>query len=420
MNLVQALKSEAHRLGFVLVGITTPEPPLHISVYEQWIAAGLYGEMSYLATDRARRRRADPHAILPDCRSILVLGASYPTGALFPEKKEENDSSQIAPGRAVQRNLSGEIAHAEVAAGNLANSKDTQGLLAHGKNTHGLLAAYACLSDYHDLFPPRLQALVAFLETQVGRPIPNRWYTDTGPLLERDLAQRAGLGWIGKNTCLIAPGLGSYVLLSEILLGLDLEPDPPYLEDRCGTCTRCLEACPTGCILPDRTIDARRCISYLTIELKGAIPPDLRDRVGEWVFGCDICQQVCPWNRQASTSHPGLILNLPAELKLTPAEFNQRFQGTPVKRARRRGYLRNVTVALGNSHDPVAIPALSQILLHDPEPLVRAHAAWAIGQIQGEAAQQALQASAQVETEPSVRVEIVAALRHLRSGASKN
>jgi epoxyqueuosine reductase len=270
---------------------------------------------------------------------------------------------------------------------------------------------------------------MAYIEQQVGQPVPNRWYTDTGPILERDLAQRAGLGWIGKNTCLIHPRLGSYFLLAEVLLGLDLEPDPPFLPDLCGTCTRCLEACPTSCILPDRTLDARRCISYLTIELKGPIPAELRPQMGEWVFGCDVCQEVCPWNqrfavpegeveRQAVevfTARPGVPHpSLAAELALAPEEFNRKFKGSPVKRAKRRGYLRNAAVALGNAlagqPDPGATAALREALLGDPEPLVRAHAAWALGRLSGPGARQALKEAQSSETDPDVLAEIRSAL----------
>jgi epoxyqueuosine reductase len=374
MSLAQALKDEARRLGFDRVGITTPDPPAHFAVYEAWIDAGRYGEMNYLATARARSRRADPLAILPECRSIVVLTARYPAPGSSPRVDRRASASQ-----------GGDRALA------------------------GAIAAYACGADYHDTLPPRLQALVAFLEARVGHPIPNRWYTDTGPLLERDLAQRAGLGWIGKNTCLIVPGVGSYFLLAEILLGLDLAPDAPFLPDRCGTCTRCLEACPTGCILPDRTIDARRCISYLTIELKGAIPQDLRSMMGVWAFGCDVCQQVCPWTR-FDPSRRGGSVDLCTELALTPQEFNHRFRGVPVLRARRRGYLRNVAVALGNARDVAAIPALTRALWHDTESLVRGHAAWALGQIGSEAVRSALNYAAIHESDPSVQAEIQSAL----------
>ena len=297
--------------------------------------------MSYLADERSRSHRADPRQILPECKSILVLAAPY------ADPKSAEASEETGP--------------------------------------TGCVAAYAWGDDYHSVFIPRLQELVAFIEAQVGHPVPNRYYTDTGPILEHDLAQRAGLGWIGKNTCLINPKHGSYFLLAEILLGIELEPDRPLTTDHCGTCTRCIQACPTECILPDRTLDARRCISYLTIELKDDIPEDLRPLLGDWVFGCDVCQMVCPWNRFASqdgdasfsplpdSPHPNLI----RELELTPDAFNHKFKNSPVKRAKRRGYLRNVTVAAGNSGEESTIPALENAA-EDVEPLVREHAAWAL------------------------------------------
>lgn len=387
MSLTQAIKGEAQRLGFELVGITTPDPPPHFDKFINWLDAGKQGEMGYLATDRSRQRRADPRQILPDCRSIVVLGVRYPApqtirvGALSGEPDEEETSFT------------------------------------------GRVASYAWGADYHDVLPERLKALVAFIETQVGHPVSNRWYTDTGPILERDLAQRAGLGWIGKNTCLIHPQKGSYFLLAEILLGIDLVQDSPFLPDRCGTCTRCLEACPTSCILPDRTLDARRCISYLTIELKSAIPVELRSQIGNWVFGCDICQQVCPWNLRfagqqgdpafaprAGLPQPELI----QELSLSPQDFNRKFKGSPVKRAKRRGYLRNVAVVLGNraagSGDADVTAALESVLRLEPEALVRGHAAWALGQVGGEAARQALEQAVTIEEDESVLAEILAAL----------
>jgi epoxyqueuosine reductase len=279
----------------------------------------------------------------------------------------------------------------------------------------GQVASYAWGDDYHYQIPPRLKQLVAFIETQVGEPVPNRYYTDTGPILERDLAQRAGLGWIGKNTCLINPAQGSYILLAEILLGIDLEPDPPFTADRCGSCTRCIDACPTACILPDRTIDAKSCISYLTIELKNPIPAQLRPQLDNWIFGCDICQQVCPWNErfatstsdQAFTIRPGVIdPDLLTELELSPEEFNRKFKNHPIKRAKRRGYLRNVAVALGNLRDTAALRPLVGILQNEPEPLVRGHAAWALGQIGGELALQALKKAESREEDPYVLEEI--------------
>jgi epoxyqueuosine reductase len=303
--------------------------------------------MNYLAEQRAVERRSDPFLILPECRSILVLGTPY--------------------SKPVDRSIPGE----------------------------GRIAAYAQGTDYHLLLPGRLQALVRFLEEQIGAPIPNRWYTDTGPVLEREMGMRAGLGWIGKNTCLINPQQGSTFLLAEIFLGLDLPPDQPFVTDQCGSCTRCIEACPTGCILPDRTLDARRCISYLTIENKAEIPLDLRPRLGDWVFGCDICQMVCPWNvRFAPTQGDAELARIAAhkpslavELGLTPHEFNRKYKDSPLKRAKRRGYLRNVAVAAGNSSDRGLLPALQQACDENSpgrelaEEMIREHAQWAVDQL---------------------------------------
>lgn len=341
MTLSKSLKekiiAKSSQLGFILAGMTTPEAPAHYSTFERWLAQGYHGAMDYLTTERSRFRRADPREIMPECKSILVLATPY-----SPPSTE-------------------------------------------GQADEGRVASYAWGADYHDVLPARMRELVRFIEEEVGSPVKNRWYTDTGPILERDLAQRAGIGWIGKNTCLIHPRHGSYFLLSEILLDLDLEPDPPFVTDHCGTCTRCIDACPTDCILSDRTIDATRCISYLTIELKDDIPVELRDKIGNWVFGCDICQMVCPWNRFAGEGDPAFgdsnpTRTLSEELPISTQEFNQRFKGTPVKRAKRRGYLRNVAVALGNTGDLHALPVL-QNALNDEEPLVREHAQWAIKEI---------------------------------------
>ena len=381
MWLTQAVKTEAHRLGFDLVGITTPEPPPHLKVFRDWLEAGRHGAMGYLASDRSRARRADPLQILPDCRSILVLGIHY-----FPPIQKSSASLQSA-------------------------------------GFAGCVAAYAVGDDYHEVLPGRLRALVAFIEQKIGKSVSRRWYTDSGPLLERDLAQRAGLGWIGKNTCLIHPRHGSYFLLAEILLGIELEPDPPFVADRCGSCRRCIEACPTDCILPDRTLDARRCISYLTIEQKEAIPDDLRPQIAPWVFGCDICQQACPWNQRfggqdgdpSFMPRPGAVEpDLIEALALLPQAFNQRFKLSPLLRSKRRGYLRNVATVLGNvaagSQNLQVVEALQRSLSADPEPLVRAHAAWALGQIGGDAALGVLSQAGEVESHARVLQEIGRAL----------
>lgn len=337
-DLKQAIKDKARQLGFTLAGVTSSDSPSGYPLYEQWLAQNMHGTMGYLAEERNRTRRADPKQILAECKSILVLAIPY------------------APLHSQQNTLQ--------------------------------IASYALGEDYHEVLPQKLQAIVAFIEEQLGHSIPNRYYTDTGPVLERELAQRAGLGWIGKNSMLINPHAGSTFFLAEILLGLELEPDEPFTTDHCGTCTRCITACPTQCILPDRTLDARRCISYLTIENKEEIPEDLRPHMQNWVFGCDICQQVCPWNRFSEEADPAFETKIPlpvltSDLLLTPMEFNQRFKRSPVKRAKHRGYLRNLSVALGNRADQKDLPTLKQISQKE-EAIVREHVQWAITKIEHE------------------------------------
>ncbi len=378
-KLTADLKAEAVRLGFVLAGVTTPDPPASLPVFENWLAAGRHGPLGYLARPDTLAARRDPRALLPECESILVVAAAYDR----PE-----DAGPAKPGR-------------------------------------GRVAAYAWQEDYHAALPPRLAALVAWLEAETGAPIPHRILTDSGPVLERDLAQRAGLGWIGKNSMLIHPQRGSYFLLAEVLLGVELEPDAAIETDHCGTCTRCIEACPTDCILPDRTLDAGRCISTLTIELKTAIPPDLRPLMGDWVFGCDICQQVCPWNERFAPPQgdpafaaAGIERAQPLlvdELGLGAEEFKQKYGATPLARPKRAGYLCNVAVALGNAGDAAAVPALAAAL-GDAEPLVRGHAAWALGRIGGDAARAALAAALAGEADAEVRGEMEAALGAVELG----
>ena len=302
-DLTRFAKAEALRLGFAMAGVTTPDRLPHLETYRGWLAQGRHGEMAYLARSSAVERREDVRRILPECRSILVVAWPY-------------DPPAPADGR-------------------------------------GRIAAYARGPDYHEVLLERLGQWVGAMEAFLGHAFPLRLYTDTGPVLERELAQRAGLGWIGKNTCLIHPRRGSYFLLAEALLGLDLVPDPPFWADRCGACTRCLDACPTACILPDRTLDARRCISYLTIELKGTIPADLREDVGDWLFGCDICQQVCPWNVRFAVppnehKTPQGDPDAGDLLSFDDDEIRRQTKGTALRRARRGGLLRNAAVVAGN------------------------------------------------------------------------
>jgi len=339
-TLEQSIKEKARQLGFILAGVTSCNSPSHYPKFEKWLVEGKHGTMNYLAEERSRTRRADPKQILPECKSILVLALPY------------------------------------------------QPLTFDLRPSTFRIASYALGDDYHDIIPPRLKQIVEFIEEQVGHPVPNRYYTDTGPILERELAQRAGLGWIGKNSMLINPKAGSTFFLAEILLGIELEPDDDPITDHCGTCTRCINACPTQAILPDRILDARRCISYLTIENKDEIPEELRARMGNWIFGCDICQMVCPWNRFSAPADSALEPTTPLrisapDLTLSSVEFNQRFKRSPIKRTKRRGYLRNLAVAIGNNGNKNDLPLLEQAA-KDDELLIREHAKWAMKKVKSE------------------------------------
>lgn len=373
-SLIEILHFKAEQLGLELFGITVPVAPPHLSTYLGWIAQGHHAGMAYMASERNRFLRTHPEAILPEAQALLVVGMRYPAPHALPPPSS---------------------------------------------HPVGRIASYAWGKDYHLTLPALLQELLKVVEEYLGHPIPSRLYCDTGPVLERDFAQQAGLGWIGKNTCLIHPRKGSYFVLGEAFIGAPLPPAPAFSTDHCGTCRRCIEACPTQCILPNRTIDAGRCISYLTIENKGAIPRALRPRMGNWVFGCDICQMVCPWNLRfakadgspAFEMYPEIAYpDLRRELRLTPEAFKERYGKTPVIRARRRGFLRNLAVALGNAADPSTVPTLGQVLQEEPEPLIRSHAAWALGRIQTRAARYALEKARKSEPIPEVQMEINAAL----------
>ena len=369
-DLKQAIKDKARQLGFILAGVTSCEPPAHYNIFENWLNQNMHATMQYLAEERGRTRRADPKHILPDCKSILVLAIPY-----LPI----SDGGRAPYGAC--RDAGGESTDQH----NQDSTKPPNREVPEGGDPNFKIASYALGDDYHDILPQKLQAIVIFIEEQVGYPIPNRYYTDSGPILERELAQRAGLGWIGKNSMLINPQAGSTFFLAEILLGIELIPDEPFATDQCGTCTRCITACPTKCILRDRTLDARRCISYLTIENKDEIPADIRPQMSTWIFGCDICQQVCPWNRFSQPADSAFETKIPlpvltSDLLLSSVEFNQRFKKSPIKRAKRRGYLRNVAVAIGNRGNEKDIPILEQAM-HGDEALVKEHANWAKAQI---------------------------------------
>jgi epoxyqueuosine reductase len=338
-TLADRTKREARRLGFELAGIASAAPADGFDSYRDWLAAGHAGEMAYLHRHADARRH--PDAILPEVRSVVMLGMNYKPPA----------------------------------------DEAARPLLA------GRVARYARGLDYHDVLRQRLNALLDWVRLQAPG-CRGRGVVDTAPLLERDFARRAGLGWFGKNTMLLNKRLGSYFFLAALLLDLELPPDPPHEAAHCGTCTACLDACPTGAFVAPGQLDARRCISYLTIELKGQVPEQLRPGVGEWLFGCDVCQEVCPWNRKApAAAEPAfaaradlVAVDLVELLGLSEEEFRRRFRGTALARSKRRGLLRNAALVLGNCGDPAALPALERALT-DPEPLVREAACWAIDRI---------------------------------------
>ena len=369
MTLTERIKHKAYDLGFDLIGIAPAQLATRADVFARWIDAGYAGEMAYLA--RQPQRRADPRLSLPQARSIVAVGLSHYTIDLPDEVKRD-------PSR-------------------------------------GLIARYAWGLDYHEVMLPRLRSLLGFVRAEASREVEARVYVDTGPVLERDVAEQAGLGFTGKNTCLIHPRLGSWLFLGEIILDLDLDHDLPVTGIGCGTCSRCLSACPTNAFAAPYLLDARRCISYLTIELKNSIPRELRPLMGNRIFGCDECQDVCPWPRrfarpaQERAFYPvDLDRAAPRLLDLIPLsdeQFRHRFKGTPILRARRRGLLRNVAVALGNWGDESAIPALKEAL-NDAEPLVRAHAAWALGRIDTRSARNAIEKMRLTESDLTVREEI--------------
>jgi len=336
MEITVAIKAEAARLGFSLCGITSALPPPHHRQYIQWLAEGQAGEMLYL--HRQEPKRGDLSQVLPNARSVVCVALNY--------SPDEGRGAATVP-----------------------------------------IARYARFDDYHEILWARLESLLEFIRTL--EPQANgKVYCDTGPITERDLAMRAGLGWIGKHTNLISRELGNWFFLGEILLDIPLPLDTPETT-HCGTCTRCLPACPTGAITAPYQLDARRCISYLTIELKGSIPEDLRPLIGARIYGCDDCLAVCPWNKFAvRTTDPALSprtdLTTPDLLEMLALDdeaFREKFKNSPIKRTKRRGLLRNVCVALGNLGDSSALPALEYAAESDPEPLIREHAAWAVARL---------------------------------------
>lgn len=367
VRLTAELRAAATEIGFSLAGACPAVSPAGWPRLIDWLETGYGGEMNYLAA------RSDayehPRNVMAGARSILMLAAVYRT------------EEPILP-------VSGQ----------------------------GRVSRYAWGTDYHDVLHDRLKQLAARLAA-LSPGARSRGVVDSAPLLEREFAQLAGLGWVGKNTLLLHPQLGSWFFLAALLTDVELAYDEPFAADHCGTCRACLDACPTEAFVAPYVLDARKCISYLTIELKSDVPRDLRGGVGDWLFGCDICQDVCPWNHKAAPASdppfsPRSDVN-PADLTalfdLDEAAFRQRFRGTPFWRPKRRGLLRNAAIVLGNQRHAPAAQALARGL-HDCEPLVRGASAWALGRIGGEFARQALVARRGLEGDRLVNEEIEAAI----------
>jgi len=338
MELKAQLVSFARQIGFDSCRIAACDAPAHATEFRQWLRQGAHGEMNYM--QRGEEKRCDPQKVLPGAKSIVVLALNYFQG-------EEIQRSQTA--------------------------------------ATGRIARYAWGDDYHDVIEAKLDKIDQFLRDFGGQ---QKCYVDAGPILERDHAAKAGIGWHGKNTMLIDERLGTWLFLAEILTTLELPIDEP-VKDRCGTCDRCIKACPTGAITAPHRLDARRCISYLTIELKGSIPLELRPLIGDRIFGCDDCLDVCPWNRFAQVSSetrfrmPGSLRGL--ELRdlaaLSEEEFRQLFRGSPVKRIKHNRFVRNVCVALGNVGAEDDLPILRALARH-PDLLIAEHAQWAVNEIE--------------------------------------
>ena len=344
----ESIKSSARALGFDLAGISPVEQFRELEYFPQWIEENRHGEMRYLEsrTESGELKRSSIQKAASWARSVVVTALNYNT--------EQPYSTE------------------------------------HQDKTRGWISRYAWgQRDYHDVILPKLRELEDHIREATGQPEARMWsYVDTGPVIERVLAQHAGIGWVGKNTCIINQQLGSWLFLGVILTSIELEPDLPA-RDRCGTCTRCLDACPTNAFIGPYKLDASKCISYLTIEKRGIIPEDLREGMQNHLFGCDICQDVCPWNNR--TNRPGAITNEPqfqprpalinpplaAIATLTEEGFRERFRGSPVKRAKRTGIRRNAVIAMGNSGDRGFLPLLHE-LGQDADPVVAEHAQWAV------------------------------------------
>lgn len=383
-SLKQEIIEQASQLGFDLIGFACSDPfPETQLVLEERISAGLFSGLTWFNHDRAQIA-GDPHHLMPQVRTLISLGISYLSDLEYTPSQ---------PGQ-----------------------------------PRGRVARYAWGLDYHEVFKDKLTALHNWIEIHLGRKVESRSLVDTARIVDRAVAQRAGLGWYGKNTNILNKERGSWVLLGELLLDFELPADAP-VKTHCGSCTRCMPACPTGALIAPGVLDNNKCISYLTIELRGPIPREMRPLVGDWVFGCDICQEVCPVNRKAAPGnhvefapHEGIgpSPDLIEILDMNEEEFRARFRHSPVRRTKLSGLQRNAAVALGNIADPASMSALARTLTANLSPIVRGHAAWALGRIGGDISRKALEDALATEQDEWVRDEITFAISHIDTMARTN
>jgi epoxyqueuosine reductase len=361
---IEEIKAEAANLGFSLFGISKPSALGKKHIYQNWLDNGFQASMGYLSRPDSVAKRFSPKLLVEDCRSVISLGYPYPL-----------INFQEFPGSA----------------------------------TSGWISSYAISEDYHTVLIGQAQKLISRIQTLSLGDLAFRAFTDSAPILEREFGVLGNLGWIGKNANLISPTIGSYFLLAEILTDLELEAEEAKAPDRCGKCQRCIDACPTACIQSDRTIDARKCISYLTIENKERVPLELREKIGQWVFGCDICQMVCPWNKVSEKKMEIMenyrispLARLSEQLSFSEEVFEMHYAGTSVIRPGWMGFTRNLAIVAGNLKDPESLPQVIKLLKTHTSPLIRLHAAWSLGQYQNTTSYAALTKALRSEQDPSV------------------
>jgi epoxyqueuosine reductase len=374
-SLTKSIKEKGLEIGFDLVGISPVDSFPENQFYKEWLARGFAGEMRYM--ERDPEKREDIRKVFPEAKSVISCGMNYNTD--YPYSINQADTNK------------------------------------------GWISRYAWGDDYHEVIKERLLLLEEHVREIVPKDIKSRVYADTGPVLERVYGKYSGIGWYGKNTCLINQDIGSWIFLGELITDLGLDYDSP-VPDRCGTCTMCIDACPTHALREPYILDSNLCISYLTIEFRGKIPSDLREKLDNNIFGCDICQDVCPWNRRAKVSeyesfqprNSSYSPDLVYLSQLSVEEFRKVFRNSPVKRAKRKGFIRNVMVAMGNSGHKAFIPYIKEAL-KDDEALIRAHAAWALWKLEGNESCDTLSKHFNVETDNSVREEIESILLKIES-----